>query len=139
MQHKPYGYELIIDMQDCVAVGLKQHFFGITFVELLLRRLYLRGYFRSLCKAIRMKPQKRTYWDDMWCWPWNRQTKAHTTGTSAVQFIITSNITVHYLELADSAYVNIFSCKPFSRERAVDTTKCWFKPGSCKTKLIERG
>lgn len=136
-QRKVYGYELILDLHDCAATGLHQTFI-FTFFKLCFRRRYLRAYFKSLCKTIRMEPAKLTFWDDLWCFPWNRQTKPHTTGTSAVQFIITSNITIHYLELTNSAYINIFSCKEFNKQRAIDVTKTWFEPESCGSKIVER-
>ncbi len=125
---------MILDLEGCTAVGLNQPCFKIW-----ARRQYLKGYFKSLCKAIKMKPQKCTFWDDMWVMPWHRQTALHTTGTSAVQFIITSNITVHYLELMNSAYINIFSCKHINIEEAVRVTQSWFKPASCEVSKIERG
>lgn len=128
-----YGKELILDLHGCKQSGLNQRVFKYYF-----RRRFLQAYFKSLCKTIKMQPQKLTFWDDMFVLPWNRQTEAHTKGTSAVQFIITSNITIHYLELLESAYINIFSCKPFNKDVAIQITETWFKPSSCHSKMIER-
>ncbi len=102
-----YGYELILDLHKCIVPG-KNTFFGSW-----KRRRFLGKFFRNLCHEIDMVPCKLVFWDDMWVLPWNRQTKPRTTGTSAVQFIITSNITIHVLEKLDAVYINIFSCKEF--------------------------
>jgi S-adenosylmethionine/arginine decarboxylase-like enzyme len=37
----------------------------------------------------------------------------HLKGTSAVQFIRTSNITIHSLDELKRLYLNVFSCQPF--------------------------
>ena len=130
----PYGYELILDLEGC-GEDIKMK--GVLF-PLFFRRRFLKGFFKSLCRAIRMEPQKLCFWDDMFVLPWNRSNKPHTKGTTAVQFIITSNITVHYLELTDSALINIFSCKSFDRKRAEELVQTWFKPKVMRSHLIRR-
>ncbi len=41
-------------------------------------------------------------------------------GYSLVQLIETSNITGHFCDLTGDAYIDIFSCKPFNPDIAVD-------------------
>lgn len=134
-----YGYELILDLHDCIFMEtsgishVKFHFLRSFYL-----RRYLRGYFKALCRAIKMERGKLIFWDDMWVLPWNRQTKPKTTGVSAVQFIITSNVTIHTLEKLDAVYINVFSCKEFDPKVVKDISKIWFKPGKIHTKFIER-
>jgi S-adenosylmethionine/arginine decarboxylase-like enzyme len=98
----------------------------------------LDGYFEKVCKAIDMQKCERYWWDDVGVPEEERQTSPHTKGTSAVQFILTSTIVIHTLDLLKAVYVNIFSCKPFDREVAEQVTKEWFGANGCRTHFIER-
>jgi S-adenosylmethionine/arginine decarboxylase-like enzyme len=120
----PYGLELILDLHSCDIS---------TF-----NRKSIDGYFRKLCKAISMQKCERYFWDDVGVPEAERQTLPHTKGTSAVQFILTSSIVVHTLDLLEAAYINIFSCKEFDRRVARQITKDWFKAKQCRTRFIER-
>lgn len=124
IKEKPYGFELIIDMHDCNAFKFN--------------RKDLRSYFIKLCKAIDMKRCELYFWDDVGLPSEERQTLPHTKGTSAVQFIITSNITVHTLDLLKSVYINIFSCKPFDKKVAEKLTKEWFEAKKFRSRFIAR-
>jgi len=120
----PYGVELILDLHGCDVS---------TF-----NRTSLRKYFAKLCKAIDMKRCDLHFWDDWQVSVEERQTAPHTKGTSAVQFILTSSIVIHTLELLEAAYINIFSCKPFDKEIAERITREWFGATECRTHIIER-
>ena len=74
----------------------------------------------------------------MACQKIEKQNLPHTKGTSAVQFILTSNITIHTLDLLEAAYVNIFSCKKFDRKLAEKITTEWFVAKKYKTHFLER-
>jgi len=121
---QPYGSELIIDLHCCDVS---------TF-----NRKSLREYFARLCKAIDMERCDLHFWDDVGVPPQERQTSPHTKGTSAVQFILTSTIVIHTLDLLEAAYINIFSCKPFDKEIAEQLTREWFGAKECRTHFIER-
>ncbi|MHC4539717.1 MAG: S-adenosylmethionine decarboxylase [Planctomycetota bacterium] len=120
----PYGFELILDLHRCDTS---------TF-----NRKSLDAYFKKLCKAIDMQKCVRYFWDDVGVAPEEQQTEPHTKGTSAVQFILTSTIVVHTLDLLEAVYVNIFSCKSFDKAVAEQITKEWFGAKECRTHLIER-
>ena len=124
MSSKAYGCELILDLHGCDVS---------TF-----NRESLDGYFEKLCKAIKMEKCERYFWDDVGVPEDERQTSPHTKGTSAVQFILTSTIVIHTLELTGAAYINIFSCKDYDAEMATQITRQWFGATDCKTHLIER-
>jgi len=121
---KPYGYELIMDLHGC----------GVS----TFNRASLDGYFEKLCKAIDMKKCERYFWDDVGLPEEEKQTSPHTKGSSAVQFILTSSIVIHTLELLGAVYINIFSCKEFDEKVAETITKDWFGANGCRAHFIER-
>lgn len=59
-------------------------------------------------------------------------------GYTLVQLIETSNITAHFSNDTASAYVNVFSCKPFEKEVVKDVLQKYFKPHFINTTLIDR-
>ena len=85
-----------------------------------------------------MERCKLSWWDDYGVPPEEQQTEPHLKGTSAIQFIITSNITIHTLDILKSVYINIFSCKDFDAQKAEDFTKEWFKGKVVNSLLVER-
>jgi S-adenosylmethionine/arginine decarboxylase-like enzyme len=121
---KPYGFELLLDLHGCDVSKFN--------------RSSLRKYFARLCKAINMKRCELYFWDDVGVPAKEKENLPHTKGTSAVQFILTSNITIHTLDLLKAAYINIFSCKQFDRKVAEQITKEWFGAQKCRTHFIER-
>jgi S-adenosylmethionine/arginine decarboxylase-like enzyme len=109
---KYYGKELIIDLHECDSK---------TF-----NRKSLKKYFKELTSLIDMKRAKLTWWDDYQVPIEEQQTEPHLKGTSAVQFIMTSNITIHTLDLLGSVYINLFSCKDFDIEAVKEfSSKCF--------------
>jgi len=110
---KPYGIEIIIDLHNCDPA---------TFT-----RKSIRNYFKQLCELIDMKHEKLCWWDDLHTPAEEKETEPHLVGTSAVQFIKTSNITIHTLDIMKRAYINIFSCKDFDDSVAVEFSEKWFK------------
>ena len=66
-------------------------------------------------------------------------TSPHTQGTSAVQFIITSSIVIHALELTGEVFVNIFSCKEFDPMMATNVTVEWFRAQTHDRRFLIRG
>jgi len=121
---KPYGFELIMDLHDCDVSKFN--------------RTRLQEYFTKLCKAIDMKQCELYFWDDEGLPPEERQTSPYTKGTSAVQFILTSSVVVHALDLLKAIYINLFSCKKFDKKVVEQLTKEWFVAKKCRTHFIER-
>lgn len=124
VKKKPYGFELIIDLHKCNVS---------TF-----NRESLDAYFVKLCKAIKMQKCERYFWDDVGLPEEQKQTSPHTKGSSAVQFILTSSIVIHTLDLLEAAYINIFSCKAYNQELALKITKEWFGAKECNSHFIKR-
>ncbi|MEK0337217.1 MAG: S-adenosylmethionine decarboxylase [Nitrosopumilus sp.] len=120
----PYGYELILDLHDCDPD---------TF-----NRPSIEDFFKKLCKQIKMTRCELHFWDDVGVPPEEQQTSPHTKGTSAVQFILTSTIVIHTLDLMGAVYINIFSCKEFDEKLAETFTKEWFHASEIQSHFIER-
>lgn len=119
-----YGFELIVDLKDCDPS--------------LFNRKSIDLYFSRLCDIICMEKTDVYFWDDVGVAPEDQQTAAHTKGTSAVCFILTSTIVIHTLDLLDKVFVNIFSCKAFDQEIATNFTSEWFRGEIQNSTFIER-
>jgi len=119
-----YGKELILDIHNCDPKKFNRN--------------VIKKYFEELCKSIDMKRSKLTWWDDYNVPEEERQTESHLKGTSAVQFIMTSNITIHTLDLLGAVYINIFSCKDFDSETAKKITADWFNGNIVNSLEIDR-
>ncbi len=121
---KPYGYELILDLHDCDPD---------TF-----NRSSIEDFFEKLCKKIDMTQCDLHFWDDVGVTPEEQQTSPHTKGTSAVQFILTSTIVIHTLDLMEKVYINVFSCREFNSEIVKQFSSEWFKGTVVNNHFIER-
>jgi len=121
---EPYGFELILDLHGC-DVGR-------------FTRKSIEEYFVAVCNAIGMEREDLHFWDYEGVPAEEVSNEAHLSGTSAVQFITTSNIVIHTLDKLKAAYVNIFSCKEYDKKVAEKTTKEWFGAKECRTHFIER-
>lgn len=130
-----YGKELILDLYGCDIAKFN--------------RRELKAYFKGLCEVIDMQQCRLVFWDDrlIWLWKliffWDKTiqiaNEPHTKGTSAVQFILTSNITIHTLDLLGECYINVFSCKEFNTNKARDFTLKWFGAKEYDRMTITRG
>ena len=119
-----YGKELILDIHNCNPS---------TF-----NRKSIRKYFKELCKLIDMERGKLCWWDDLYTPEGEKETEPHLVGTSAVQFIKTSNITIHALDILKRVYLNIFSCKDFDGQIVLQFSEKWFKGNAANKKIVRR-
>jgi len=119
-----YGKELILDLHECDVK---------TFT-----RESIQQYFDELCELIDMTQCEMHFWDDENVAEEDKQTSPHTTGISAIQFILTSNITIHTLTKLGNAYINVFSCKDFKSHDAAEFTRKWFKGDIVHCDTIDR-
>jgi len=120
----PYGYELILDLHKCNNMKFN--------------RPSIKDFMVALCDKIEMKRADLHFWDDTDVPEEEKQTEPHTTGTSAVQFILTSNVTIHTLDKLDKVFINIFSCKHFHRGEAALVAKEHFGGEIVTSTFIER-
>jgi len=122
--NKDYGRELILDLHNCDPKKFSRKIIG--------------RYFRELCDLIDMKRCELFWWDDYDVPKNERQTEPHLKGTSAVQFIMTSNITIHTLDILKNVYLNIFSCKDFDANKATEFSQKFFKGKIVNQVVIKR-
>ena len=120
-----YGQELILDLKSCDVS---------TFT-----RDSIEQYFVELCELIDMERCEMHFWDDEGVPEAEWQTDPKTKGISAIQFILTSSIVIHTLELREEAFVNIFSCKEFDSSPAHYFTVRWFRARESTTHHLPRG
>ncbi len=99
-----YGKELVFDLHECNPA--------------LFNRRAIKSFMVRLCELIDMEREDLHFWDDLETPEEEKETEPHLVGTSAIQFIRTSNVTIHTLDLLERAYINIFSCKDFDAEAA---------------------
>lgn len=121
---RPYGFELIMDLHGCDASKFN--------------RKSIEQYMIAVCEAIGMERQQLYFWDCEGVPVEKLHAEPHLVGTSAVQFITTSNIVIHTLDLLASVYINVFSCKEFDRSVAERLTREWFNARDCKAHLVKR-
>ena len=119
-----YGKELILDLHYCNPEKFT--------------RTYIRKYFIGLCKLIEMERCDTHFWDYKGESEEYDKAPDHLKGTSAIQFISTSNITIHTLDILRRVYLNIFSCKDFDENVAIEFSKSWFEGSIKNNKLIRR-
>lgn len=121
MEGEPYGYELLIDMQNADPA---------TFT-----RDHLETFFSTLCERIDMVYVETHMWDE----GREEETRPQVKGISAVCFIETSSITIHALDLLKAVYINIFSCKAFDANVALTVAKEFFDATHINSFFITRG
>ena len=119
-----YGKELILDLHDCDP---------LTFTRKSIKR-----YFKKLCKMINMERCDLHFWDYKDEKEEYEKAPDHLKGTSAIQFISTSNITIHTLDVLKKVFVNIFTCKDFNPLLAREFTEFYFKGKAVRETLVER-
>lgn len=94
-----YGKELILDLHNCETIKFT--------------RKNIESFFSDVCVKTGMQKCELYFWDDLETPENEKQTNPQTTGTSAIQFILTSNITIHTLDKLKKVFINFFSCKGF--------------------------
>ncbi len=122
--HEPYGEELILDLHGCRTERFT--------------RSEIERFCTELCELIDMERCDLHFWDDVGVPQEEQQTNPKTRGTSAVQFILTSTIVIHTLDLMSAAYVNIFSCKEFDTDEAAKFTAKWFGSADWTANVVTR-
>ena len=120
-----YGKELILDMHD------------VKNTKLFTRR-GIKKFMIELCDLIDMKREDLHFWDELYTPKEYRFTEEHLIGTSAIQFITTSNITIHTLDVMCRAYINIFTCKPFDAKIATKFCVKYFDGKLISKHVIDR-
>jgi len=119
LKNKYYGQELILDLYDCDPKVIRS-------------RRKLQEFINQLCALLKMKKYGRSLI------PHFGHNTAYTAGYSFIQLIETSSITAHFSELWNSAYINIFSCRPFNTRKATQFTQKFFRARKVKNRVLLR-
>lgn len=92
-----YGEEIIIDIHDAAMSRFT--------------RANIEEYCKEVSDALEMTRCDLHFWDDEESEADEVQTNPKTKGTTAVQFWLESNLTIHTLDLLGRVYINVFTCK----------------------------
>ena len=117
---RPWGYHLVLDLKGCDILAVRD---GESIIRMLA----------DLTDKIGMVPYGK---------PWMSHFAEHTpeaAGWTAVQLIETSSITAHFSDELLEAYIDIFSCKEFDQEIAMDTVAKHMLPEDIGWTFIKRG
>lgn len=112
MHEEPYGQECILDVHDIDP-------------DVVFARSDIEDFCVGLCDMLGMVREDLVLWDYEGAPEEYKKAPAHLKGTSAVQFIRTSNITIHSLDELKRLYLNVFSCKPFDASAIRDFVRRW--------------
>ena len=110
--------EIIVDIHGCNIFNFKKKRLDAFFSELVVL---------SDMQAV----GKPKYWKECSNIP-------HLKGYSGIQFIKTSSILIHTLDILQSAYINFFSCKDFDPDQVVEFIKNHFEAEKISYKVINR-
>ncbi len=103
-----YGPQLLLDCSGCESQ---------TF-----HRKNIEDFMEALCDTMDMDREDLYFWDDLDVPEEERQTEPHAKGTSGggvfrkkigIQFILTSSVVIHTLDVLGRCYIDVFSCKEF--------------------------
>lgn len=120
-----YGKELIIDLANADVSKFN--------------RDCLQEFLDRLCyEILKVRPEERHFWDDEGVPLEDQQTDPRTKGTTVVQFLLFSNVTIHTLDLMGTVYINIFVCREFDMKAAVEYSREFFKATLQKSEVIDR-
>ncbi len=112
-----WGQSLSVDLSGC------EH-------SLMINPEKLKEFSRMICKEINMIP----FGEPMV----HRFGEGTLEGYSMMQFIMTSNITVHLDEVKDRAFIDIFSCKKFDVKTAKNFCQNFFMAKKIRAKNLYR-
>ena len=101
-----FGYQLIVDLARC------NHF--------IRSEEKIKEFNREFLKVIDMKP----YGEPIIHHFGHNSEKA--SGFTLVQLVETSDVTIHFSEFLDAAFIDVFSCKEYDQGKAVKFIKDFF-------------
>lgn len=114
---KAYGKELILDLHDCGNMDVDT-----------------QDFCEELAELVNMQIEDFHAWESEPDEPKDPK----TYGKSAIQFILTSNITIHTLPLLGNVYINLFTCKDFDPDIAAKFCETYFEGFIVSRYFIDR-
>jgi len=118
MLKNAWGLHMILDLKGCrtSSIRCKPHIHW--FAKTLVNNIDMKAYGEPIIQ---------------------RFGEGNKMGYTLVQLIETSNITGHFCEETNEAYLDIFSCKSFHGKDVEDVVKSYFAPEEIHSKIILRG
>lgn len=113
---RPFGWELRIDLAGCDPAVVDDV-------------AAVRAWLAAVVAAVGMTPWGPPLVD--------RFGEADLYGVTGVQLITTSSVTVH-CDPPDAVFVNVFSCRPFDPQTAIQVTVAWFRAGRWSHDFVVR-
>lgn len=114
---KPWGYHLIVDAWKCNPQSIRCSKTIHDFSARLVKETEMKAYGKPL--IVRFGEDDKL-------------------GYTLVQLIETSNITAHFCEESNDAYIDIFSCKQFDPKLVSKTIFETFQPARIHSKFLKR-
>lgn len=114
-----WGYHLTLDCHDANRALIQEKYNVENFIKELVNR-------------IDMQPIGE---------PWIEYTAAEfpdKAGFTAVQIIVTSSITAHFIDSTGDIYLDVFSCKEFSIDIVKSVVQEYFKPKTVRANFLTR-
>ena len=112
-----WGYHLMLDISGC-SDAIKSREAIYNFNKELVKRIDMIAHGEPIIEYLLPGDPKQGY--------------------SLMQLITTSNICAHFVEPDSTAYIDIFSCKPFDINVAQDVVREYFKPTKMRINYITR-
>jgi len=125
MKSVSYGQELILDLHECDP-------------ETYDTREKIEAFFESLCEMIEVEARDIHFWDYAGRPVEYSNAEDRVKGTSAVQFILTSSIVIHTLDIFKQVYLNVFSCDEFNAASVAEFAQLKFKGRIVQMKVMDR-
>ena len=113
-----FGKHLVLDLKNC------NHKKMITTSS-------MRQFVIDLCFLIDMNRFEETLI--------RRLGKGKLEGYSLFQFIETSNITIHFEEIKNQVFIDLFSCKDFNENSVINFSKNYFEGEILESRVFKRG
>ena len=120
-----YGKELILDLFDCDIDKFT--------------RKNIKKYLIELCDILDMQREDLHWWDYEGDAEGYEKAPDHLKGISCIQFIRTSNITIHTIDAHRMILLNIFSCKDYNFKNVIKFTIKSFNGSRYNSTEIMRG
>jgi S-adenosylmethionine/arginine decarboxylase-like enzyme len=115
--HRSWGYHLIVDAGSCDPVAIESKDTIAAFSKEIVSEL----------KMIAYGPPEIVLFG-----------RGGKRGYTLVQLIETSDITAHFVSSTKDCYLDVFSCKKFDPDMAINTFKRYFNPKTIVKHFIHR-
>lgn len=114
---RSWGYQLLIDASACDPDAIRSKKIITAFVHELVTKIHIIAY--GSPRIVRFG-------------------RGDLVGLTLVQLIEKSDITAHFIEKTNDAYMDVFSCKSFDHTAVVQLFTKYFKPRHKRVRFLKR-